>query len=550
MKKKGKNRLFANLPVCAVDFISQIIKKMRYRKKVRRDVMAELIAHFEDALKECATDKEKEQKAGELIEQFGDVKLLGILLRRAKKRCRPLWRTVIARSFQTVGVLILCLIVYLAWFLTGKPNITVDYVAELNKLVRPAADDSLNAAPLYGQAAKTYEELSEDVSQILGKKYDDTNDAEKQFMQKWLAENEEIFELVIAGSKKPYYWQKYNNGKEEYGMLGILLPHLSRFKRLAYPLRWRAQLQAEQGLYEDAFNGMKTCYRFGQHIRGSKIIIEQLSGIAIEAFAVRTIRDILSEYEVDSATLAALQKDFEGLIADEDFALSLEVEKLIMYDEAQRCFTEGRLGGGHLYMPRAIALGRAGGGILEKMDNPVFVILSPQQWRGVAKVLFLHPNKQQTREMADQLYSYWNTVANKSPGQIRVEDIDIEKESMEIIRGNILLEILIPAIGKMIEISCRLPADVNATLTIIALLRYRQDAGSYPEELDGLITAGYLKESPMDPFSDKPLVYRRTEDGFVLYSVGADFDDDGGIHSRWGEGEEGGDQVFWPIQDN
>ena len=553
MKKKGKDRLFANLPAGAAEFISQVIKKMRYRRKVRRDVMAELIAHFEDALKECATDEEKQQKAGELIEQFGDAKLLGVLLRRAKKRCRPLWRTITARTFQTVGVLILCLVVYLAWFLTGKPNVTVDYVAELNKLVHPVADDGLNAAPLYNQAANMYEELSKNVSQILWKKYDDANDTEKQLMQKWLTENEEIFELLIAGTQKPYYWQKYNDRKA--GVMGILLPYLSRFKRLVYPLRWRAQLQAEQGLYKDAFNDTKVCYRFGQHIRGSKIIIEQLSGIAIEAFAVRTVRDILSEYEVDSATLASLQKDFEGLIADEDFALSLEVEKLIMYDEAQRCFTEGRLGGGHLYMPRAMALGRGGGGILAKMDNPVFVILSPQQWRGVAKVLFLHPNKQQTREMADQLYSFWNTVANKSPGQIRVEDIDIEKESMEIIRGNILLEILCSAVWRVNEINYQNKANVEATLTIIAISRYKLDKDYYPDSLDKLAESGYLKQVPMDPFSDKPLVYRRTEDGFVLYSVGLNFIDDGGKVGkarkdkprRWADD---GDAVFWPIQDN
>jgi len=34
----------------------------------------------------------------------------------------------------------------------------------------------------------------------------------------------------------------------------------------------------------------------------------------------------------------------------------------------------------------------------------------------------------------------------------------------------------------------------------------------------------------------------------LLYSLGADFDDDGGKPSKWGEGEKGGDQVFWPLE--
>ncbi|GAI50387.1 unnamed protein product, partial [marine sediment metagenome] len=136
MEQKQKDKLADNLPACAVEFIKLVIRKMRYRKKVRQDVQAELSAHFEDELKDCATDEEKAQKAQQLIAGFGDVKLLAVLLRRAKKRCRPLWRTVVARTFQTVGVLIVCFVIYVVWFLTGKPVITTDYVAELNRIVR------------------------------------------------------------------------------------------------------------------------------------------------------------------------------------------------------------------------------------------------------------------------------------------------------------------------------------------------------------------------------------------------------------------------------
>jgi len=554
LREKKLAKYLTSIPENAGNLIKAIIEQMQYRKKVRADVMAELIAHFEDALRECAADEEKQQKADELIEQFGDAKLLGVLLRRAKKRCRPLWRTIIARGFQTVGVLILCLIVYLVWFLTGKPNVTVDYVAELNKLVRPAADDGLNAAPLYDKAIKLIElcEKSSDDSfrLMLTKSHKDVTVEQKQLVEKWVTDNEEIFELVIAGTQKPYYWQKYNDRKA--GVMGILLPHLSRFKSLVYPLRWRAQLQAEQGQYEDAFNDTKVCYRFGQHIRGSKIIIEQLVGIAIEAFAVRTIRDILSEYEADSATLAGLQKDFEGLIADEDFVISLEVEKLIMYDEAQRCFTEGRLGG-HLYIPRAIALGGAGDGILAKMDNFVLVILSPQYWRGAAKALFLHPNKKQTTQAGERLYAWAETIMNQTPAQIHAQGIDVEKQVMEIIGENLLLEILCSALWRVNEINYQNEADVEATLTIIAILRYKLDKDYYPDSLDKLAESGYLKQIPMDPFSDGPLVYRRTEDGFTLYSVGLNFIDDGGKVGKdrkdkprlWADD---GDAVFWPIQ--
>ena len=36
------------LPTCVEEYINLIVKKMRYRRKVRRDVRKELTAHFED----------------------------------------------------------------------------------------------------------------------------------------------------------------------------------------------------------------------------------------------------------------------------------------------------------------------------------------------------------------------------------------------------------------------------------------------------------------------------------------------------------------------
>ena len=56
----------------------------------------------------------------------------------------------------------------------------------------------------------------------------------------------------------------------------------------------------------------------------------------------------------------------------------------------------------------------------------------------------------------------------------------------------------------------------------------------------------------MDAFSEKPLVYKKTDDDFILYSVGFNFTDDGGEFSKdrrgnirkWGEN---GDTVFWPV---
>src|SRR5262249_6620406 len=60
-----------------------------------------------------------------------------------------------------------------------------------------------------------------------------------------------------------------------------------------------------------------------------------------------------------------------------------------------------------------------------------------------------------------------------------------------------------------------------------ALAAYRSDHGSYPEKLD-LLAPQYLEEIPNDLYSGKALIYRPSEHGYLLYSVGDNGLDDGG----------------------
>ena len=90
--------------------------------------------------------------------------------------------------------------------------------------------------------------------------------------------------------------------------------------------------------------------------------------------------------------------------------------------------------------------------------------------------------------------------------------------------------------------------ELDAAITAIALHRYETEKKTLPDDLTQLVDAGYLDVVPDDPYSDTSLVYKRTDDSFILYSRGADFDDDRGTPSNRGKGEQGGDHVFWPVQ--
>lgn len=66
-------------------------------------------------------------------------------------------------------------------------------------------------------------------------------------------------------------------------------------------------------------------------------------------------------------------------------------------------------------------------------------------------------------------------------------------------------------------------ARLGVTRAGLALLQYRQTHGALPPTLDKLGLDG-----PIDPFTQKPLLYRPEGDGFVVYSVDEDQRDNGG----------------------
>jgi hypothetical protein len=66
------------------------------------------------------------------------------------------------------------------------------------------------------------------------------------------------------------------------------------------------------------------------------------------------------------------------------------------------------------------------------------------------------------------------------------------------------------------------------TQILLAAQRYKARHGQYPETMAQVRSVG-IADIPMDPFSDKDFVYKRTAKGFTVYSVGTDFTDDGGV---------------------
>jgi hypothetical protein len=97
--------------------------------------------------------------------------------------------------------------------------------------------------------------------------------------------------------------------------------------------------------------------------------------------------------------------------------------------------------------------------------------------------------------------------------------------------SNILISCLGRALTKVCRADARGQALLRSAMAAAACERYRQShqGKQWPASLDVLVKARSLEAVPIDPFDGQPLRFRRTEDGVVIYSIGPDLKDDGGI---------------------
>lgn len=105
----------------------------------------------------------------------------------------------------------------------------------------------------------------------------------------------------------------------------------------------------------------------------------------------------------------------------------------------------------------------------------------------------------------------------------------------------------------------RVEAATRLLIVELAVRAFQLQRGQLPDRLAEL-TPEFVAELPVDPFDPEgqPLQYLRTDDGYVLYSIGADGDDDGGRspakdESGWWDPKGDGDwclEALFPSDDD
>jgi len=459
----------------------------------------------------------------------------------------------------TAGLLLVLLTIKIVLFLTAKPKITVDYVAEYNKITRPANyDPNDNAAHYYQKAFDAFVEMPEELRKPYINWPADFNSTEQTLLEKWLASNSQTFEYFREAVNKPYYWIKRTpvetDNYLENNYIGNILCHdVIQLRYLAKALGWDAKLKATKGEFKVAFEDILDCYKAGNHKCDPNLFIwEQDFGLYIKQDAVQNGFIILDKSNVDNKSLRFLQDALQQELDRDTYIPGCQAEKLYKLDHLQRIFIDNGRGTGRLWW-------RFGFGVVISSLSH-----GEADERKIRMSCFTGPTRKQVVEQIEQTCALFNQVMAKTPCQAKNKGRDYFEEINNINNQYFSLKILDIGIidpSHIFNLYHETRTQTKALIAVCAILRFKEENNRLPATLDELVSAGYLESVPMDPYSDVPLVYKPNEDKFRLYRIGEDFSYDGGVieirkKQAWGiNGAQtvpyiySPDVVYWPFKD-
>jgi hypothetical protein len=421
---------------------------------------------------------------------------------------------------------------------TRSAKIDAEYVAKLNALVERGPDGSLNAEPFYLKAFELYVQPPAGVDVDAVRYWPaELPEIQRTAIRKWVDTNSDALTQLHLGVQRPRYWFQYAGDVWKTWRSNYIKA------RLPEALGFRAKLEAMDGNKQDALRDLMACYRFGLDMQKRLLLSEQMAGLVVSTFAVEAGFQILKETELDHALLESLHRQLAELSGNRGLPINLAGHELMTLAVIEKICAQwpGNSGKtGTQGAEKLVAFVWA-----QQLREEYQILVSAEQ---VYSSLHDHTAEEMAR-LVRKAYVYFNSIISKTPFQMHEEEDRWDKIARESVDGNLLLLAFVPPIPHFSEISFRCQVERDALVTSLAVLRYRNDRDSFPVDLQELVSGGYMSQLAMDPYSDKPLVYRRMGSSFILYSIGADFQDNGGRHSsKWGVETRGGDCVFWPVQ--
>ncbi|MFN9369325.1 MAG: hypothetical protein ACK6CT_11270 [Planctomycetia bacterium] len=387
----------------------------------------------------------------------------------------------------------------------------------------PAPDD--DAAPLYQRA---FAAIAADTSLDAPQSAFWTSlmtDAETPQVAAILARHVATLDLLRRAADKPGCrfdrdWSRLS--------IDMQLPEIREMRQASLLLMLAARTAAADGDGAEALADVVHIHRLGMHVAGEPLLVSGLVGRALDAVAIQTLEDVLPRLERDD-----LPRLDAGPVR-EIVGPPMTFQRAFLGEEALGLATLAGLADGTRETSTLAALRGLSAEPTERpFDEPLSLLyrcfLLPADITNYRSILHRY----------QAVVAALSRTTAKSSAAIGKQTAGIEDE-LRSRRAGVFTMIVASPLGSVIKSQLKAEALHAAAGVLVAATRARLAGGTLPTAL----VPDTIRVLPRDPFTaDAALVARRSDTGWVVYSVGPDGEDDGGPLPAGSDAVEGNDDV-------
>ncbi len=302
--------------------------------------------------------------------------------------------------------------------------------------------------------------------------------------------------------------------------IGALLPHISAARGFARLAPLQLCHTSIEGNFDEAEQAIRRTLRLSRDLRPRGMVVHQLVSIAIDGMVLGSI----TEFTLRGSGLDVEQCDrLLALLAEHQRDALEPVEEGLRMDYImlRQTLCETQEGGAQAVKTLADLMG---------FQPPVGTV----NWE--AELTTCNRCYAAALELAAQPYD--GVLRLKKEGTL---DAVLKNGNAQLVP----LLIAAPTLAGLLSAAARDRATLAGTRALIAVRRYELALGKLPDSLESAAREAGLSAIPADPYSGQPLRYKLVKGKPIVYSVGSDQKDDGGL-ADWNHGRQPGDFIFKP----
>lgn len=346
------------------------------------------------------------------------------------------------------------------------------------------------------------------------------------FAADWVAKQRNGFENILRGAMCSHWYFPVDPEADEVSgtLFGLGMGSISLFRSGARYLQIKALHDLGMGAHSEAASHALAIARLGQHASRQPFIISRYVGNALAGISYQAVNRLAAETTTPTKVIRDLLEQLSSIGPQPRVVKSIEPSER--------------------YFALHYALGSSKNGVAVIDEWPMttdslgpLMTSTRLDWNQVLTAINQHYDglvaalsqkkpllrRQAARLFDNNLQARANLLDDlwQTPNRFLTPTRRADLIADAFLAGEVI------SCEGLIEIECHNQTEHDLTIIHLALAIHRIEQGVYPDSLESLVPS-ILSKLPVDLFNGKPYAYRRTADGFLLYSLGNDGVDDGG----------------------